>query len=225
MAYHGTVVVLHQGSVITPLFHWVRSLPASIKLITPEGHQIARQRNMGIEGMEGDWVLFLDSDSVPRLDTLPQLLAYDAPLVSAVVLERRPPFRLPAVKGLDPEERWKLSEIPRKGLLDVMATGAGCLLIRRFVIEAMSPPWFRCGQLVQDLLLEDTEFTIRAGEVGYPPQLACDVRIGHKIGGATVWPGVDGTPWLQFEGPGDYWVRADGAPISRFDVRAEVPVR
>jgi hypothetical protein len=217
----GTVVILHQGMVITPLLHWTRTLPASVKLLTVEGHQIARQRNMGVDGSVGDWVLFLDSDSVPRTDTLSQLLATGASLVSAVVLERRPPYRLPAIKSLEPETRWTLDEIPRTGLLDVYATGAGCLLVRKTVFDAVKAPWFRCGQLIPDLLLEDTEFTIRAGEAGFPPQLACAVRIGHKIGGGTVWPGVDGFPWLHLDGPGDYWVPLgkSGTPAERLPER------
>ena len=64
----GTVVILHQGKVVTSLLNWVRTLPANVALETPQGNEIARQRNLGAaKGLAGDWVLFVDSDSVPRL--------------------------------------------------------------------------------------------------------------------------------------------------------------
>ena len=70
---------------------------------------------------------------------------------------------------------------------------------RRAVFAAMDTPWFRCGQIFSDLLLEDVEFCFRAKAAGIQPFVDCGLRIGH-IGGGVIWPGRDGRPWMQWHG-------------------------
>ena len=208
----GLVAILHTGTVAAPLLRWARTLPRDVDLFLVEGNQIARQRNMAIEAVTGagaEWVLFLDSDCLPPFDALPRLRALEVPIASAIVCERYPPWRPTAVRSLDPPVRWALADLPGDGPLQVAATGAGCLLVRRAVWETLSPPWFRCGQIVQDLLLEDTEFCLRASHAGIPTVLDCGVRVGHRIAFGTVWPGRDGRHWMEYSGPGDIRVPLD----------------
>jgi hypothetical protein len=199
----GTVVILHQGEVITSLLHWVRRLPSNVALETPQGNEIARQRNMGAaKGLAGDWVLFVDSDSVPDHNTLPLLLSRDVDLISAVVCMRTPPWSLCAVEGPVTAEgirRVELSLLPRDGIRKVTAAGAGCLLVRRRVFDLVPFPWFRCGQIRPDLLHEDTGFCLSAAAVGIPTYLDCEVRVGHDFGGGIVKPGRDGQPWIEWK--------------------------
>lgn len=201
----GTVVILHQGKVVTSLLNWVRTLPANVALETPQGNEIARQRNLGAaKGLAGDWVLFVDSDSVPRHDTLPLLLSRGVDLISAVVCVRRPPWTLCAVEGpVTPEgiRRVELSCLPRTGIRKITAAGAGCLLIRRRVFDLVPFPWFRCGQIRPDQLHEDTGFCLSAAAVGIPTYLDCEARVGHDFGGGVVRPGLDGRPWIEWEDP------------------------
>lgn len=200
----GTVVILHQGEVVTSLLHWVRKLPPTVALETPEGNQIPRQRNMGAaKGLAGDWVLFVDSDSVPRYDTLPMLLSRDVDIVSAVVCVRAAPWPLVAVEGPVTEEgihRVELSCLPRTGIRKVTAAGAGCLLVRRRVFDLVPFPWFQCGQIRPDMLHEDTGFCLSAAAVGISTYLDCEARVGHDFGGGVVWPGRDGRPWIEWKG-------------------------
>ena len=204
----GLVVTLHEGSVATEQVLWHRRLPASVGFYPIKGRQIPRQRNMGVAEARRvgvDWCLMLDSDTVPRDETLDLLLSRDAPIVTALVLERSFPFNPAAVKGLEPPEKWRLQDLPVGGVVNVVAAGAACLLIRRAVWEGMDFPWFRCGQIVPDLLTEDTEFCLRAAEAGFGTVLDCDARVGHKMGndGGVLWPGRDGTPYVQWPGASD----------------------
>jgi cellulose synthase/poly-beta-1,6-N-acetylglucosamine synthase-like glycosyltransferase len=216
MMAQGTVVVINRGAINTTLVHWLRRLPGDVALLTPRGNQIPRQRNEGVHHSPGAWVLFVDSDQVPTPDALSQLLAWEQPIVGAVVMERFSPHELVAVKSIAPPARYQLGEIPKRGLLPVAALGAGFLLVRRSVFEQVAFPWFRCGQLVPDLLLEDTEFCLRASRAGVPIFLDCGLRIGHAAE-CVIWPGRDGRPWVEWNGPVD---RRE--PLEQVALQAEV---
>ena len=201
----GTVVILHQGKVSTQLLHWVRTLPSDVGLSTPEGNDIPRGRNLGVHaGLNGEWVLFIDSDSVPRADTLPTLLSRGVDLLGGVVCKRRPPWDLAAVQagwtGGHDIKRVSLLTLPRTGIIPVSTVGTGCMLVRRAAFEAVRFPWFKCGQIRPDLLLEDSGFCLDAAKAGVQPYLDCEVRVGHDFGGGVVWPGRDGLPWIEWDG-------------------------
>lgn len=214
--YAGTVVILNRGQVAWDLAQWMRTLPPSIQTVGPRGNQIARQRNLGVLHTESPWVLFVDSDCVPRFDTLDRLLAWHVDLVGAVVLERFPPHRVTAVKSLDPPARWLLRELPLEGLEPVIGVGSGCTLVRRSVFERMDTPWYRCGQVPgnADLLLEDFEFCLRAkAEAGVQCFLDCGARVGHVAAGV-IWPGRDGREWMQWDGPTETMVPVEDIAVA-----------
>lgn len=197
----GTVGILTgRGPAIDELGAWLDALPPDIAVLRKAGNQVAWQRNRICEEFRGDWLLFVDADCVPPPGALDRLLAHDAPVVSGVVLERRVPFRVCAVRSLEPFRRLSLLDLPASGLLPVTAVGAGCLLIRRPVIAALGPHVFRCGQIAgaPDLLAEDLDFSLRAAEAGFPPLLDCGVRVGHRVE-ALLWPGEQGA-MVQWEG-------------------------
>jgi hypothetical protein len=161
----------------------------------------AEQRNRAVrEALAGcaalRWVLFVDTDQVVPPATLPRLLSHGAPLVAPVILQRVWPFDVAAFVSADPPVRVRLADVPPHGLLVVAACGAGVLLVRRAVLDALRPPWFRCGQRDPAHLQEDLDFTLRAAAAGFPPQLDGGCRVGHNAT-VTVWPGADGRPWLE----------------------------
>lgn len=199
----GTVVVVNRGQVDRRLLHWVRTLPREVTLGTPTGNHIPHQRNVGAADGAGEFVLYVDSDSVMPYGALERLLGHGVDLVGAVVCERFPHWRVCAVATVDPPTRVELRGLPRDGLVPVDALGTGCLLVRRSVFERLGPPWFRCGQIVADLLLEDTDFCLRAKrELGVQPYLDAGLRVGHVVAGV-VWPGRDGRPWVEWGGAHD----------------------
>lgn len=214
----GTIAVLHQGAICTKLAHWLRQQPSELCLVTPQGNQIPRQRNMAVHAMQGDWLFFIDSDCAPPVDVLPRLLSHNVPLVGGVVLERYSPFYVAATKSLEPAEKWRADELPKDGLLPVPAMGTGCLLVRREVFDAVPEPWFKCGQLIPDCLTEDTEFCLRASEAGFPVYLDCGVRVFHRMEGYGV-VGRDGKMWIEWPGATDTMmeiprVRAHGGRVA-----------
>lgn len=197
----GTVVIIHRSQVDPNLVHWVRQLPSNVLLGLPRGNQIPAQRNLGVADNPGEFILFVDSDSVPPYDTLERLLAWNVEVVGAVVCERFPPWKVCAVKSMDPPARWMLADLPRQGLIPVPALGTGCLLVRRAVFDQLAPPWFQCGQIISDMMLEDSHFCLRVKrELGIQPFLDASVRCGHVFEGV-VWPGRDGRPYIEFRGP------------------------
>lgn len=201
LGQHGVVAILNRGDVDAELLHWVRRLPPEVKLALPRGNQIPRQRNAAVVQFGiPPWILFVDSDSIPSSDALLRITQNPGMIVGGVMQERTHPFNITAVKSLDPPARYTLAEIPRHGSIPAVATGTGFTLVRREVLLEVEPPWFRCGQITPDLLMEDTEFCIRAGKAGFQTVLDCDVRIGHKTS-AIMWPGTDGKPWVQWPGP------------------------
>ena len=85
-----------------------------------------------------DWVLLLDHDMTFPQDTLPRLLSHGKPFVSGLYMRRRVPV-LPiwfenAAPGVMPN-RWFTRKIEENALYEIGASGWGCMLIHRSVIE------------------------------------------------------------------------------------------
>jgi hypothetical protein len=190
---------------------------------TIEGNELAFNRNRAVQSVlsspDLQWLCLVDADQAPAFDTVLRLLDTGAPLVSAVVLARREPWRVCA--WFDDGEafrRVRRHEIPRDGVLEVAAVGTGCLLIRRGVLEAVaSERWFQVGQINPELLQEDIYFSLRAAEVGYPPALACGVRVPHQFEGYVVLAD-DGRPCIE-------WPDGARSSLSGFDDAEEVRAR
>lgn len=195
----GTLAVINRGWLSDGLVGWLYAQPEDLHLVRPVGREIAAQRNRAVEEMQGDWLLFVDSDCIPPPRARLDLLLRGLPLVGGVILERSSEFEVCAVKTFEPTERYRLEELPSQGIMPVLSLGTGCLLIRREVLEAIGSPWFRVGQLVSDCLTEDTDFCLRAAERGFPAFLDCGVRVGHEVSGV-LWPHEEGSKAIQWEG-------------------------
>lgn len=213
---NGTIAVINTGTISDECVAWLWAQPRSLHLVRPRAvstrdggiktREIAAQRNAAVEEMRGDFILFVDSDNVPPADALPRMLAHRWPLVSGVILERRPPFSVCAVAGDGPWRRVFLSDLPETGGLPVFTCGTGCLLVKRSVFDRLLRPYFRVGQYDMEHLTEDTDFTTRARLSGIAPLLACDVRVGHVF--SMLSYADDESYWLHFDGV-DYRERAE----------------
>lgn len=147
-------------------------------------------RNQGCEQalrMGADYVFFLDSDCRPPRDAILRLLAHKVPIVSGVYCRRSPPHGVPVMlRG----GNW-VTELPNKpGLIEVDLVGAGCLLIRRDVLERLPPQepgrhWFNWKVDKQghappgECLSEDFTFNLHARRHGYKTMVDPTIRCKH----------------------------------------------
>lgn len=200
MSYEGSIAILSRGEWCAGLGDWLYQQDANrFYLIRPEGNQIARQRNEAAERMKGDYIVYVDADCVPPLKTIDRLASHDVGVVGGVVLDRKHPSFICAIKSLEPWQRYLRTEMPHSWKISpVVGVGTGCLLVRRYVFEKMEPPYFRTGDLVQDMLTEDTSFCLRAAAAGFPIYIDPAVRVGHVVKG-TLYPGDEGELMMEWE--------------------------
>lgn len=145
-----------------------------------------------------DWVLYLDDDHVLSRDVLTRLLAADKDVVSAHYTQRQPPFAPVAMSHELPNGGFiKLALDPtQKGLLSVAASGAGCMLVKRRVLEALEPPYWTLGQINAASWGDDLHFCSRVRKASFEIFVDLDNPIGHLMTG-TVWPTrTDAKGWI-----------------------------
>lgn len=158
-----------------------------------------------------DWLWFVDTDMAFAPDTLDRLVAAahpnKRPIMGALCFSQGRGTNgikyAPTLYGFtddDPPRLGSFMDIPeRPGVTRVAATGTGCLLIHRSVLEgvaAFTPegmprpygqtayPWFRFSEwetedLGPDTMGEDIVFCLRAGAAGFPVHVDTSIEVGH----------------------------------------------
>lgn len=123
-------------------------------------------------------VLFVDADMQFPPHALRQLVEHDLPIVGGLCHNRRPPYNPIVVRKLPEGGAAFLYDLPERGLVECDFTGAGFLLIKREVFEAIgSSKWW---SLVEEMPSEDFSFCHRARAAGYKIAVDCGLDIGHK---------------------------------------------
>lgn len=166
-------------------------LPANMPFLPLAGMPFDHARNaacMKALDMGAEYLFFLDSDVVPPRDAVVRLLKHRKPIVSGMYRRRSPPVSVPVMikNGI-----W-VTDFPPNQLLEVDVCGAGCLLIRRDVLEKLPPQrpqagkhWFDwrvdCGGAVPGgaNLSEDFTFNVHAKQYGFPTFVDTSVRCRH----------------------------------------------
>ena len=131
---------------------------------------------------EVDWIFFVDDDQGFSPDVLTRLLAHEQPIVSGLYLNRNQPFFPIAFSDRNEDGTYNpidLTSLPRDGLLQVQAVGAGCLLIRREVLEAIGDNWFQHGRVDDWDASEDIIFCEQARAAGFEVFVDLGCPIGH----------------------------------------------
>jgi hypothetical protein len=169
---------------------------------TGASSSIAFNRNVLTEQFLADpsfkYILFLDSDMVPERDTVTRLLNRNVDVVSALYFQRGKPFCAvyedrssnPGLAAMcDCEEcRADSQEAQRwedNGLRPVISTGAGCLLVKRQVIEELKGKYPFPWEHPVPGGKEDTLFCNRIHEIGYKVFVDTACVVGH-VGAVTV---------------------------------------
>ena len=163
------------------------------------GPNLSRWRNEVIFqflGYEAPWLLMVDSDMVFAPDTLDRLVdaaeAYERPIMGALCFSEGDDGGDPystmyeLVDTADGPAFTRYAQWPEDQVVEVTATGTGCLLIHKRVFGAIvahrhdkAAPWFRESVIGQRLMGEDLTFCLRARAAGIPVYVDTGVQVGH----------------------------------------------
>ncbi len=123
------------------------------------------------------WLLFLDADMVFPSHTLRRLLNWNVDVVSGLYS-----YKGGGPHGYEPVVEWEGDGADRaigdmRGLAEVKGVGAGCLLIRRRVVEKIvARPWFEAN--AEDIR-EDVAFCEKVRAAGLKVHVDTGLVIGH----------------------------------------------
>jgi SAM-dependent methyltransferase len=165
------------------------SLPRPYHLLDPRGYTVEDARNMIVAGAltldpHVTHLLWIDDDMVFERDAAERLLDRDLPIVGGLCHNRRHPYMpilmrkwppgVPA-RGYGYVYDWE-SEVEAGGspIMEVDATGAAFLLVKREVFEKLGPNPFRNTGGG-----EDVSFCERARAAGYSIKVDTSLDIGH----------------------------------------------
>lgn len=190
---------------ITPIqwAHSLRSLrsPWGIQVDAAEMHDAPFDHlrnnlvNLALE-QKYDWIFFWDDDVLIPPNGLVQLFSRNLDIVSGLYMRRHTPIRttmmMDVVENGEPAIR-AVNEFQAGALLGVDYVGAGCLLIRRNVLEAIKNPWFLWQMHREDLpaserIPEDIFFCKKAKQAGFKIHMDTSVRCLHMgLGKAEIY--------------------------------------
>jgi hypothetical protein len=172
---------------------WALTL-ASLK--APDGVQITRMQVQGapIDHMRNtlveaalrdgyDYLFFNDDDTCVPERGLIQLMSRDLDVVSGLYYTRHEPVQPLMYRETD-KGRWRITDYSIGQLLDVDYVGAGCLLIKREVLEKVGYPQFKwtahdTSLTNRDRFSEDMYFCRKAREAGFKVHMDTSVRCVH----------------------------------------------
>ena len=133
------------------------------------------------------YLFFLDTDVVAPRDAVLRLMSHDLPIVSGVYYRRSPPIGVPVVQK--PLGNW-MHLTPHTGLVEADVVGAGCLLLRRDVLEKIPAQrqgkhWFDWRVDAINLppgerLSEDFTFCMWAKKHGYKVMVDTGIQCSHQ---------------------------------------------
>ncbi len=152
--------------------------------IYPNPYSVASNRNAVVEGFlktDATHLMTIDEDVVLQRDAISLLLSLDADVATGyypISTEVGAHMTCDAgdgawVRGWQEETR------------EITWCGAGCLLIKRHVLEAIGPPWFQWPQMprkskhCKDDRTEDIRFCEEVRELGFKIIAHHQVRCGH----------------------------------------------
>jgi hypothetical protein len=122
----------------------------------------------------------MDTDQIYPVNTIPRLLSHRLPIVGCMVHRRYPPFDPIMLKG-KPGEYYGADDWKPGDLVEVDATGAGCLMFDMKVFRAMPRPWFKFRRLEEtsEGIGEDIGFCCDLKAAGYKIYVDTALECGH----------------------------------------------
>ena len=124
----------------------------------------------------------MDTDQIMPRDLIPKLMSHNLPVVGALIYRRYPPFDPLMFKGKINEFK-NIKEWERDSLVEVGATGAGCLLLDMKIFYNIPGPWFKFienpNKEKGGVIGEDIYFCTKLKEHGYKIFVDTSVVCGH----------------------------------------------
>jgi GT2 family glycosyltransferase len=128
-------------------------------------------------------LLMLDTDQVYRsVDMIPKMIGHGLPVVGAPVHRRYPPFDRILYRGEIGKYQYVPDEEVYSGnLLEIDATGTGCILFMMHIFNNMAYPWFRVGvdEETGKTIGEDIGFCYKIRQQGISIHCDTSIEIGH----------------------------------------------
>lgn len=153
---------------------------------------------------ECDWLWFCDTDMVFEPDTLHRMVARaidcDAKILGALCVIVTSDGAVPTMFVPDADAiTHVMLDYEDNTVAELAATGTGCLLVHRDVLEDMRDKrdgsihsWFGYDQFTTSAgeweLGEDISFCLRAREAGWKTYVDTTCRVGHHKGPKVWWP-------------------------------------
>lgn len=127
-------------------------------------------------------LIMMDTDQLYHSDTLLQLLSHDLFVVGALVYRRYPPFDPLMFRGkinyYQSVNKWE-----ENGLVEVDATGTGCLMFNTEVFKTIKKPWFKFkknpNRVKGGVVGEDIGFCSELKKAGYKIYVDTSIPAGH----------------------------------------------
>jgi GT2 family glycosyltransferase len=123
-------------------------------------------------------MILMDTDQCYPVNTITKLLSHKLPVVGGMVNRRYPPFDPLLLKG-DIGGYKTIEDWEPDTLVEVDATGTGCILFEMDVFRKMPGPWFRFRRQEGRLIGEDIGFCADLKAAGYKIYVDTAVEIGH----------------------------------------------
>jgi hypothetical protein len=124
-------------------------------------------------------LLMMDSDQIYDPQTITRLLSHKLPVVGCLVYRRYPPFDPLMLKGTIGGYS-TISEWEPDSLVEVDATGTGCIMFETEVFRVLPYPWFRFRQGPYGAPVgEDFGFCYDLKEKGYNIFVDTSIVAGH----------------------------------------------
>ena len=123
-------------------------------------------------------LIMMDTDQMYHPDTIPRLLSHRLPIAGCLVYRRYPPFDPLMMRGVLGSYH-TVTEWEPNSLVEVDATGTGCIMFNMSVFRGMPYPWFKTGKFQGQPIGEDVGFCSELRAAGYKIFVDTSIPAGH----------------------------------------------
>jgi len=124
-------------------------------------------------------LIMMDTDQIYPVETIPRLLSHKLPIVGCVVHRRYPPFDPILLRGKMGDYE-SIDEWEEGALVEVDATGTGCMMFDMQIFRKMPRPWFKFRKLeTGEGIGEDIGFCSDLRAAGYRIFVDTTIQCGH----------------------------------------------